>query len=68
MIDPDTGGPHTAHTTNPVPCVLLDDHYKGDLIQGGSLRDVAPTICNYLGIEIPVEMTGRDIRIKVPNV
>jgi 2,3-bisphosphoglycerate-independent phosphoglycerate mutase len=67
MLDPVTGGPHTAHTTNPVPCVLLDDRYVGGLIEGGSLRDIAPTICNYLGIKIPADMTGRDLRMEVPN-
>ncbi|UCH83586.1 MAG: 2,3-bisphosphoglycerate-independent phosphoglycerate mutase [Candidatus Latescibacterota bacterium] len=65
MLDPATGGPHTAHTTNLVPCVLLDSHYKGRLIEGGALRDVAPTICNYLGIDIPSDMTGRDIRVEM---
>jgi 2,3-bisphosphoglycerate-independent phosphoglycerate mutase len=62
MIDKENGGPHTAHTTNPVPCVLVDRHYRGRLIDGGSLRDIAPTICNYLGIAPPKEMTGRDLR------
>jgi 2,3-bisphosphoglycerate-independent phosphoglycerate mutase len=62
MIDPETGGPHTAHTTNPVPCILVDDLYSGKLISDGSLRDIAPTICNYLEIPIPKEMTGRDLR------
>jgi 2,3-bisphosphoglycerate-independent phosphoglycerate mutase len=62
MIDPSDGGPQTAHTTNPVPCVLVDRHYAGELIRDGSLRDIAPTICNYLGIAPPVEMTGRDLR------
>jgi 2,3-bisphosphoglycerate-independent phosphoglycerate mutase len=65
MIDPIDGGPHTAHTTNPVPCVLVDRHYGGELIRGGSLRDVAPTICDYLGIAPPAEMTGRDLRVKI---
>jgi 2,3-bisphosphoglycerate-independent phosphoglycerate mutase len=62
MIDPETGGPFTAHTTNPVPCILVDAQYHGALIEGGSLRDIAPTICNYLEIPIPQEMTGRDLR------
>jgi len=62
MIDPETGGPHTAHTTNPVPCILVDDLYSGRLIADGSLRDIAPTICNYLEVPIPKEMTGRDLR------
>lgn len=65
MVDPRTGGPQTAHTTNPVPCILVDKHYKGELITDGSLRDIAPTICNYLKITPPEEMTGRDIRTGV---
>ena len=62
MIDPATGGPHTAHTTNPVPLVLMDEGYKGLLRAGGSLRDVAPTILGLLGLEAPRVMTGRDLR------
>jgi 2,3-bisphosphoglycerate-independent phosphoglycerate mutase len=62
MTDPATGGPHTAHTTNPVPCILVDRDYRGALIDGGSLRDIAPTILDYLGIQVPREMTGRDLR------
>src|SRR5207253_3079974 len=59
MIDPMTGGPHTAHTTNPVPLVLVGgDDARGPLRDGGSLRDVGPTILNLLGVEIPREMTG----------
>jgi 2,3-bisphosphoglycerate-independent phosphoglycerate mutase len=67
MWDTKTKGPHTAHTTNPVPCVLVDERYRGKLIGGGSLRDVAPTICNYLGITPPAEMTGRDLRAESPR-
>ena len=64
MIDPETGGPHTAHTTNPVPFVVLGDGAAGagSLRAGGSLRDVGPTILHLLGIEPPAEMTGRDLR------
>ena len=63
MIDPMTGGPHTAHTTNPVPLVLVGgDDARGPLRDGGSLRDVGPTILNLLGVEIPREMTGTDLR------
>ena len=62
MIDPATGGPHTAHTTNPVPFVLVGADARGPLRAGGSLRDVGPTILHLLGIEPPVEMTGRDLR------
>lgn len=67
MWDSETNGPHTAHSTNPVPCVLVDKHYRGKLIEGGSLRDIAPTICNYLGITPPQEMTGRDLRADAPR-
>jgi 2,3-bisphosphoglycerate-independent phosphoglycerate mutase len=63
MIDPATGGPHTAHTTNPVPLVIVGDGAgRGALRAGGSLRDVGPTILHLLGIEPPKEMTGRDLR------
>jgi 2,3-bisphosphoglycerate-independent phosphoglycerate mutase len=62
MIDYVNGGPHTAHTTNPVPCILVDPDYHGSLIEDGSLRDIAPTMCNYLGIPVPEEMTGSDLR------
>jgi len=62
MIDPQTGGPHTAHTTNPVPFLIVGKDTRGPLRAGGSLRDVGPTILHLLGIEPPVEMTGRDLR------
>jgi 2,3-bisphosphoglycerate-independent phosphoglycerate mutase len=65
MIDPATGGPHTAHTTNPVPFVIVggkDGAGTKHLRGGGSLRDVGPTILQLLGIEPPREMTGRDLR------
>jgi len=63
MVDPVTGGPHTAHTTNPVPFVLVGEGTaRGRLRPGGSLRDVGPTILHLLGIEPPAEMTGRDLR------
>ncbi|HYR74739.1 MAG TPA: 2,3-bisphosphoglycerate-independent phosphoglycerate mutase [Pyrinomonadaceae bacterium] len=63
MIDPVTGQPHTAHTTNPVPFHLIDEDSKGArLREGGALEDVAPTMLGLLGIEKPVEMTGRDLR------
>jgi 2,3-bisphosphoglycerate-independent phosphoglycerate mutase len=63
MIDPATGGPHTAHTTNPVPLVLVGDGSGATTLRsGGSLRDVGPTILQLLGIEPPQEMTGTDLR------
>jgi 2,3-bisphosphoglycerate-independent phosphoglycerate mutase len=62
MIDPLTGGPHTAHTSNPVPFLLLHEGFKGPLRPGGSLRDVGPTVLGLLGLEQPAVMTGRDLR------
>ena len=62
MVDPTTGGPHTAHTTNPVPFVIVDDEARGPLRHGGALRDVGPTLLRMLDIEPPPEMTGRDLR------
>ena len=62
MIDPATGGPHTAHTTNPVPFVLLGDNGTRELRGGRALGDVGPTILNLLGVDVPTDMTGRDLR------
>ncbi|HEV2826509.1 MAG TPA: 2,3-bisphosphoglycerate-independent phosphoglycerate mutase [Pyrinomonadaceae bacterium] len=63
MIDPVSGGPHTAHTTNPVPFHLIDEASRGlKLREGGALEDVAPTVLGLLGNEQPDEMTGRDLR------
>jgi 2,3-bisphosphoglycerate-independent phosphoglycerate mutase len=64
MIDPATGGPHTAHTTNPVPFLVVDPR-GGDegLRTGGALCDVGPTILRMLGLEQPDEMTGQDLRL-----
>ena len=63
MINPETGQPHTAHTTNPVPFHLIDPASRGlKLREGGALEDVAPTVLGLLGIAQPPEMTGRDLR------
>jgi 2,3-bisphosphoglycerate-independent phosphoglycerate mutase len=62
MIDPTTDGPHTAHTTNPVPFLIVGDGVTGALRHGGALRDVGPTVLRMLGVEPPKEMTGRDLR------
>ena len=63
MIDPTTGSPHTAHTTNPVPFHLIDEESIGaKLRSGGALEDVAPTLLGLLGLEKPTEMTGTDLR------
>jgi 2,3-bisphosphoglycerate-independent phosphoglycerate mutase len=58
MIDPATGGPHTAHTTSPVPFVIVGDESVRELRGGGALCDVGPTILQMMGIEQPAEMTG----------
>jgi len=63
MIDPKTGEPHTAHTSNPVPFHLIDETSIGVKLRSeGALADVAPTMLGLLGIEQPVEMTGSDLR------
>jgi 2,3-bisphosphoglycerate-independent phosphoglycerate mutase len=63
MINLETGQPHTAHTSNPVPLHLIDDASRGlKLREGGALEDVAPTILGLLGVPQPAEMTGRDLR------
>jgi 2,3-bisphosphoglycerate-independent phosphoglycerate mutase len=57
------GEPHTSHTENPVPFLLVDERAKGSTLRaGGSLCDVAPTILDLLGIEVPEQMTGRSLR------
>jgi len=61
MIDAATGGPHTYHTTNPVPFVLVSES-RTALREDGSLRDIVPTLLAVLGVERPSEMTGRDLR------
>ena len=53
----DDGTPNTAHTTNPVPCILIDERHK--TINGGRLADLAPTILTLMGIPVPKEMTGK---------
>ena len=64
MIDYETGEPHTAHTTNPVPFILVnyDDAYT--LREGGCLADIAPTLIEIMGMEQPKEMTGKSLLIK----
>jgi 2,3-bisphosphoglycerate-independent phosphoglycerate mutase len=61
MIDPTTDGPHTAHTTNPVPFLIVGDDVQGPLRHGSALCDVGPTVLRMLGLEPPPEMTGRDL-------
>ena len=64
MVDPATGGPHTAHTTNPVPFIVVSEDAKQFTLKaGGSLRDISPTILGMLGVDEPKEMTGADLRV-----
>jgi 2,3-bisphosphoglycerate-independent phosphoglycerate mutase len=66
MVDPATGGPHTAHTTNPVPFIVVaEDSKQFTLNPNGSLRDISPTILGMMGIQEPKEMTGSDLRVSV---
>ena len=63
MIDPGTGGPHTAHTTNLVPLVLADPRARGGrLREDRALEDIAPTLLNLLSLPVPSAMTGTDVR------
>jgi 2,3-bisphosphoglycerate-independent phosphoglycerate mutase len=64
MIDPVTGGPHTAHTTNPVPFIVVcENANQFTLKPNGSLRDISPTILGMLNLPEPKEMTGQDLRL-----
>lgn len=63
MIDPDTGGPHTAHTTNPVPVILVGGP-AGARLRPGRLADLAPTVLELMGLGKPAEMTGESLIIR----
>ncbi len=60
MIDPETGGPHTAHTLNPVPVVLVGGP-PGARLRNGRLSDLAPTLLELMGVEQPPEMGGQSL-------
>jgi len=65
MIDPETGGPHTAHTLNPVPVILAGKRFKGARLRdGGILADIAPTLMEVMGIAQPSEMTGSSLLVR----
>ena len=64
MIDYETGAPHTAHTTNPVPFILVNYDEAYTLREGGRLCDIAPTLIEIMGMEKPAEMTGESLLIK----
>ncbi|WP_339134428.1 MAG: 2,3-bisphosphoglycerate-independent phosphoglycerate mutase [Candidatus Electrothrix sp. GW3-4] len=62
MVNLETGQPHTAHTLNPVPLILVSEGHKGcTLKDGGALKDIAPTLMSLLGLKQPVEMEGESL-------
>ena len=62
MVDPETGGPHTAHTTYDVDLIVADDRLKGQQLKtDGRLADIAPTVLKLLGLDQPLEMIGRSL-------
>jgi len=62
MTDPETGGPHTAHTTFDVPLIVVEAGIEGKLLrEGGRLADIAPTVLTLMGLPIPAEMTGESL-------
>ncbi|MBY6811844.1 2,3-bisphosphoglycerate-independent phosphoglycerate mutase [Clostridium botulinum] len=61
MIDFSTGNPFTAHTIDPVPFVWVANDTEGKAIKDGKLADIAPTMLNQLGLEVPAEMTGENL-------
>ena len=63
MIDPETGGPHTAHTTNPVPVALVGGP-EGVTLRDGRLADLAPTLLDLMGLDLPPEMTGQSLIVR----
>jgi len=64
LIDPESGDPFTAHTTNPVPFILVNADPSYKLREGGVLADIVPTLIDIMGLEQPAEMTGKSLIIK----
>ena len=64
LVDYETGAPFTAHTTNPVPFILVNADDSVGLREGGCLADIAPTLIELMGMEQPAEMTGKSLLIK----
>jgi 2,3-bisphosphoglycerate-independent phosphoglycerate mutase len=64
LIDYDTGMPHTAHTTNPVPVILVDDELKKGRLNEGTGIDIAPTLLHLLKLSQPREMTGHSLIVE----
>ncbi len=66
LVDEVTGKPHTQHTVNPVPCMIIDES-EWCLESGGGLVDIAPTVLQLLGLQKPAAMTGHSLLIKAEN-
>jgi 2,3-bisphosphoglycerate-independent phosphoglycerate mutase len=66
LIDPETGQPHTAHTTNPVPIYWVTRDPRARGLRDGGLSDLAPSLCELLGLPVPREMTGRSLLVTRP--
>ena len=64
LVDYETGEPFTAHTTNPVPFILVNADPKYKLREGGCLADIVPTLIELMGMEQPKEMTGKSLLVK----
>ena len=64
LIDYETGAPWTAHTTNPVPFILVNADPKYTLRENGCLADIVPTLIQLMGMEQPVEMTGKSLLVE----
>ena len=64
LVDYETGAPFTAHTTNPVPFILVNADPSYKLREGGCLADIVPTLIELMGKEQPVEMTGKSLLVK----
>ena len=64
LVDYETGEPFTAHTTNPVPFILVNADPKYGLREGGCLADIVPTLIELMGMEQPEEMTGKSLLIE----
>ena len=65
MVNEETGEPWTAHTSNPVPFILVNYDPAYCLREGGCLADIAPTLIEMMGMEKPAEMTGKSLLIPV---
>ncbi len=64
MVDPETGSAHTAHTTNPVPCIIVANDFKPQLRPDGGLKDIAPTVLRLLDLIPPSSMTGHSLLLE----